>query len=90
MWPSGLALATRSLPLYVRGVRSSFQLATEGGVGKKRFGIVSGRLPVGLRLQVNGVLVGTPRALGRFRVVVRVTDGYKVTATRAYTLLVRR
>lgn len=85
-----IALATRSLPLYVRGVRTSFQLATEGGVGKKRFQIVSGRLPVGLRLQVNGVLTGTPRALGRFRVVVRVTDGYKVTATRAYTLLVRR
>jgi hypothetical protein len=85
-----IALATRSLPLYVRGMRTSFQLATAGGVGKKRFSIVSGRLPVGLRLQVNGVLVGTPRALGRFRVVVRVTDGYKVTATRAYTLLVRR
>jgi hypothetical protein len=85
-----IALATRSLPLHVRGVRTSFQLATEGGVGKKRFQIASGRLPVGLRLQVNGVLVGTPRALGRFRVVVRVTDGYKVTATRAYTLLVRR
>jgi hypothetical protein len=85
-----IALATRSLPLYVRGVRTSFQLATEGGVGKKRFQIASGRLPVGLRLQVNGLLVGTPRALGRFRVVVRVTDGYKVTATRAYTLLVRR
>jgi hypothetical protein len=85
-----IAFATRSVPLYIRGVRTSFQLATEGGVGKKRFQIVSGRLPVGLRLQVNGVLVGTPRALGRFRVVVRVTDGYKVTATRAYTLLVRR
>jgi Putative Ig domain len=85
-----IALVTRALPLYVRAVRTSFQLETEGGVGKKRFQIVSGRLPVGLRLQVNGVLVGTPRALGRFRVVVRVTDGYKVTATRAYTLLVRR
>ena len=36
------------------------------------------------------MLVGTPRALGRFHVVVRVTDGYKVTATRAYSLLVRR
>jgi len=85
-----LTFASRSLLPYVRGVSSSVPLQLRGGAGKKRVKVVAGRLPVGLRLNVNGTLVGTPRALGRFRVVVSATDGFKVTATRAFTLVVRR
>lgn len=84
-----LSFATRSLPGYRRGVWSSVPVELRGGAGKKRFKVVAGRLPVGLRLNVNGTLVGTPCALGRFRVVVSATYGYKVTATRALALVVR-
>ncbi len=85
-----ISIATRAIAPFTRRVWASRTLETEGGVGKKRFKVAEGRLPLGLRLNVNGVLVGTPRALGRFRVVFQVTDGYKVTATRTFVLTVRR
>jgi hypothetical protein len=37
-----------------------------------------------------GRLVGTPRAAGSFRFVVRATDGNGATKTRAYVLRVTR
>jgi hypothetical protein len=85
-----IAFAALPAPSFVRGVRTSVPLLTTGGVGKKQFKVVAGRLPVGLRLNVNGMLVGTPRFVGRSTVVVRVTDGYKVTATRTLVLVVKR
>jgi hypothetical protein len=85
-----IALATRSLGMFTRGVFSSRTLVVTGGVGKKHFKVTSGRLPLGLRLNVNGVLVGTPRSAGRSVVTVTVTDGYKVTSSRTFVLVVRR
>lgn len=78
-----VTIATGSIAPFLRGAWASRAIETAGGVGKKRFKIVAGRLPLGLRLNVSGVLMGTPRVAGRFRVVVQVTDGYKVVATRA-------
>ena len=52
--------------------------------------MIKGRLPLGLRMNVNGVLVGTPRRIGRFRVVVQVIDGYKVASTRTFVITARR
>jgi len=85
-----IALVTRSLGTFTRGVFSSRTLVVTGGVGKKQFKVTSGRLPLGLRLNVNGVLVGTPRSAGRSVVTVTVTDGYKVTSSRTFVLVVRR
>ncbi len=85
-----ISIATRAIAPFKRHVWASRTLLTQGGVGKKRFKVAEGRLPLGLRLNVNGVLVGMPRAVGRFRVVFQVTDGYKVTATRTFVLTVRR
>jgi hypothetical protein len=83
-----VAIVTSGLTPFVRGAWTSRAIETTGGVGKKRFKVIAGRLPLGLRLNVNGVLVGTPRAAGRFRVTVQVTDGYKVSATKTLVVTV--
>jgi large repetitive protein len=85
-----IVLASRALGTFTRGVFSSRTLVTTGGVGKKQFKVTAGRLPVGLRLNVNGALVGRPRSAGRTTVTITVTDGYKVASTRTFVLVVRR
>lgn len=85
-----ISIVSTGIAPFVRASWASRTIETEGGVGKKRFKVIRGRLPLGLRLNVNGVLVGTPRRIGRFRVVVQVTDGYKVASARTFVITVRR
>jgi hypothetical protein len=85
-----ISIVSTGIAPFARGVWASRTLEIAGGVGKKRFKVIQGRLPLGLRLNVNGVLVGTPRRVGRFQVVVQVTDGYKVTAQKTFVVTVRR
>ena len=70
------------------GVRRVF---ATGGVPNRRWKIVRGRLPSGVRMNTaNGKLIGRPRQAGRFAITVRVTDRYGVTAQRRFVLRVRR
>jgi uncharacterized repeat protein (TIGR01451 family) len=58
-----------------------------GGTPPYAFTVLSGTLPTGLTY-TNGVLAGTPTAVGPFNFTIRATDANSCTATRAYTLSV--
>jgi hypothetical protein len=62
-----------------------------GGVGPTRFRAVSGRFPIGFRLNAaTGVLAGKPRKAGVYRFAIQARDALGVTSTRAFLLTVRR
>jgi large repetitive protein len=64
-------------------------VATRGGARPLRFRIASGKLPAGMRLNLRtGVLTGTPRVAGTYRVRVVVTDVLGASAARALRLSV--
>lgn len=55
-----IQITTNQLPPYSVGVPYSFQLQASGGSGNYAWKIISGNLPTGLSLSVNGVISGTP------------------------------
>jgi hypothetical protein len=71
------------------GVSYHGRIAVVGGVAPRRFRIIRGTLPAGLRLNVrSGALTGTPHSAGTFRVTVRVTDQLGVLVTHTFVLKV--
>lgn len=96
--PSGLAVAP---PLAVRtmrlraarvGHRYAARLRALLGTTPYTWRIAGGRLPQGIHLQRNGMLVGRPRHGGTFHLLVRVSDHshWRMAATGRVTLVVRR
>jgi hypothetical protein len=74
-----------------RGRAAVRRMFTSGGVGAKRWKVVRGRFPVGVRMNaLTGRLTGRPRQVGRFVFTVRVTDAHGVAALRTFVLRVRR
>ena len=70
-----LAILTDRLPPARVAHRYRTRLIATLGVGRYHWTIRRGHLPRGLRLNArNGVLAGTPRQQGTFRVRVKVTD----------------
>lgn len=85
-------LAIRTLRLKAAKVARSYRLklATLGGVQPVRWTVVRGKLPSGLRLsQTTGVITGTPRRSGRFRVTLAARDALGVKSQRTLSLVVR-
>ena len=73
------------------GKRYRLALVFAGGVGATRWALVAGSLPPGLSLDgATGVISGKPRAVGRFRFTVVVTDSLGAKAAMTYELGVRR
>jgi putative Ig domain-containing protein len=73
------------------GKRYRLGLTFAGGVGATRWAVASGSLPRGLTLDAaTGVISGKPRAAGRFRFTVRLTDSLGAKAAMTYDLAVRR
>jgi hypothetical protein len=65
----------------------TFQLTAEGG-GSHAWSVISGALPAGLTLNgSNGVVSGTPTAIGDYTFKIQVTDGSQTDA-ETYTLAV--
>ena len=65
------------------------ELSAVGGVAPRRWRLVRGRLPRGVRLATAlGRFTGTPREAGRYRVSVEVVDALGVTSTGALTVVV--
>jgi hypothetical protein len=76
----------------VRALRPlQLRIRTAGAVGAVSLHVVSGHFPVGIRLLgQRAVIRGRPRAPGVFRFTLGARDSLGRTATRSFTLVVRR
>lgn len=76
----------------VRALRPlELRIRTSGAVGAVALHVVSGRFPVGVRLVGRkAVIRGRPRTSGIFRFTLSAQDSLGRTATRSFTLVVRR
>jgi hypothetical protein len=84
-----LGILTATLPAATVGSAYSSQLTAVGGKSPYTWSMVSGSLPGGLALNgANGVIEGTPAAVGTSAFTVRVTDSEAQTATRALSIAV--
>ena len=70
------------------GVPFRQQLLQSGGSGSISWQVVSGSLPNNISLTSNGLLVGTPSALGASTFSVRVTDSYGCSGVRSLTMTI--
>ena len=83
---TGLRIEQKSLSPIVSGRPYSLQLAATGG-GPQMWSIWAGRLPAGITLSTNGLLSGTPTAVGNFTFIVQVAVGDR-SDTKTLTLTV--
>jgi hypothetical protein len=78
-----LAVSTLALRPGKVGRLYRAKVASTGGVLPRKWKIVKGPLPKGVRFnRALGVLSGTPTKAGRYRVTFQVTDGLKVVAKK--------
>jgi large repetitive protein len=82
----GLHIEQKSLSPIVSGRPYSLQLAATGA-GLQTWSIWAGRLPAGITLHANGLLSGTPTAVGNFTFIVQVAVGER-SDTQTLTLTV--
>jgi hypothetical protein len=66
----------------------SQQFSAPGATAPVTFSIVSGNLPPGLALAVDGSISGSPALMGTFQFEVRLTDARGRTSQRLYTLVI--
>jgi hypothetical protein len=67
------------------------RLLSQGGVPPKRWAVIRGRLPKGIRLNAaTGALTGTPTAAGKKRFTIRVTDKLGALSQATYVLKVNK
>lgn len=84
-----LRLLSRRLPRALAEHSYSADLTTVGGVGRTTWKLTHGRLPRGLRLDPGrGRLTGSPTEAGTHLFTVEVTDSLRVTAARAFRIVV--
>jgi hypothetical protein len=86
--PAAIGVAPASLANATRGVLYERALTASGGVPKYKFKVTAGTLPAGIKLNGKGVLRGKASVAGSFTFTVTVTDKYKFTGARSYTLTV--
>ena len=85
-----LSIAAGTLPPARVGRRYSARLQARGGTAPYRWTRVSGALAPGLRLTPSGLVEGTAKRVGRYRMVFRVVDRAGTARTRAFVLGVDR
>ncbi len=78
--PSALNIAQFTVTDGVIGLSYKFLLVASGGVTPYTWTITSGQLPPGLSLASNGVISGTPTALGKYQFTAKVSDSQTPTA----------
>jgi hypothetical protein len=85
-----LSIAAGTLPRARVGRRYSARLQARGGTAPYRWTRVSGAMAPGLHLTSSGLVQGTPKRLGRYRIGFRVVDRAGAARTRAFVLGVER
>jgi hypothetical protein len=79
--PSGLSVATKSLPTATIGRPYETTLESSGGTSPVAWSVESGSLPSGLSLDgESGVISGTPNTAGTSSVTLRAVDSAEPTA----------
>jgi hypothetical protein len=85
-----LALMTRRLAPARVGRSYKATIRASGSVLSLTFNVLSGRLPIGMRLNTkSGVLSGKPHKSGTYRVTIEAHDGLRRTVKQTYVLTVR-
>ncbi len=84
----GISIPPMTLPAGMRGTAYNQSLTATGGIAPYRYTVLSGALPVGMRLQVDGTLNGTPVQSGRYDFSVQVTDAVQCFAMQSFSLLI--
>jgi hypothetical protein len=86
-----LGFAPSRLALVRVGHQYRTTVRTRGGVAPVKLIVLSGRFPVGIRLNVNtGALSGKPRKAGVYRITIEARDALGKTAKRTFVLTVLR
>jgi hypothetical protein len=84
--PSALTIAQFTVNDGVIGISYKFLLVVSGGVQPYTWSLGSGQLPPGLSLASDGVISGTPTALGKFTFTANVVDSQSpIAATTSLT-----
>jgi hypothetical protein len=81
-----LTISPATLPAATRGVTFSQTLTAANAFGATGFAVTSGTLPNGLTLTGNGLLTGTPGAVGNFSFTIQATDAQGCTGTQGYSM----
>jgi hypothetical protein len=79
-----MAITTTALPAFRVGVPYSYQLTCTGNVEDAAWKIISGSLPPGLILSIDGLITGTPTTATESTVRFEVIDTYCETIDRSF------
>ncbi len=82
-----LNITTANLPFGRVGLQYSKTIEYEGAASQPVFTVVSGSLPSGMSLSLQGYLQGTPTQAGTYNFTVQADDGFS-SDTQAFTLVV--
>jgi Putative Ig domain len=63
-----------------------FQLASDGGITPLHWKLATGTMPPGLSLSDDGLITGTPTAVGNYAIVLTITDSGKPPRSLNYPL----
>lgn len=83
---STLAFINTSLPSAYVGLAYRTSLFAGAGAQPYTFSVVNGTLPAGLTLSPDGLITGTPTAMGQSTVTFRVTDASGATTDNTLTI----
>jgi hypothetical protein len=84
-------IVNTSLPVAKIGSAYSTKIQTSGGSGTLRWGIISGQLPPGIKMDTSGTFTGTPLNRGSFTFIVTVGDSSPTlnVFNQTYTITVK-
>jgi alpha-tubulin suppressor-like RCC1 family protein len=79
-----------TLPVGATSVTYSHLLTASGGLAPYTYTLISGTLPNGIALTLNGLLFGTPTTFGSYTFTIRVTDSSGCVNTQLMNLTIGR
>jgi len=83
-----LTFATESLPGFVVGQPSNFQIEGVSGTEPYTFTLVDSSLPAGMHLNKHGKITGTPSEVSDTTIFVSLTDAAGCEITQAFAVRV--